>query len=88
MKNGWSFSSMTSTSLPSGERPLKTKPGLLEFLAVGVVEFVAVAVAFVDDERAVKLRRLRADHQLAGLRAQPHRAAFLGDAFSARRAWR
>ena len=62
--------------------------GLLEFVAVGVVEFVAVTVAFVDDERAVKLRRLRAERQLARLRAQPHRAAFLRHSASARPAWR
>ncbi len=34
-----------------------------------------MAVAFVDDECAVKLLRLRAHRQLAGLRAEPHRAA-------------
>ena len=66
----------------------ENKAGLLEFFAVGVVEFVAVAVAFVDDKRAVKLARLRADDQLARLRAEPHRAAFFGHFASARRAWR
>ena len=51
----------------------------LEFFAVGVVEFVAVAVPLVDDKGAVELLGLAAHHELAGLRAQPHGAAFLGD---------
>ena len=39
-----------------------------EPVAVGVVEFVAVTVPFVDDERPVKLRGLAAHHELARLR--------------------
>ena len=35
-----------------------------------------MAMALIDHESAVKTRRFSADHQLAGLRAQPHRAAF------------
>ena len=38
-----------------------------------------MAVALVDDERAVDFRRARAELQLAGLRAEAHRAAFFGD---------
>ena len=44
-----------------------------------VVEFVTVAVAFVDDERAVEMIGRGADHELAGLPAQAHGAAFAGD---------
>ena len=50
---------------------------LLELLPVGVVEFVAMAMPFIDDKGAIKLRRPGANHQLARLRAQAHGAAFL-----------
>src|SRR5262245_12029451 len=40
---------------------------LLERLAVGVVEFVAVAVAFVDNKRAVIMLGARSHGQLARL---------------------
>src|SRR5438552_1862401 len=43
----------------------------LELVAVGVVEFVAVTVPFVDDERAVEFGRQRTHHQLARLCPQP-----------------
>src|ERR1039458_9158558 len=36
--------------LAVGRQAAENKPGLFKFLAVGVVEFVAVAVAFVDHE--------------------------------------
>jgi len=44
--------------------------------AIGVVEFVTVAVALVGHESAVEASGLRTDGQLAGLEAQPHGAAF------------
>ena len=50
-----------------------------KLVAVFVVEFVAMAMAFVDDEGAVNLRRFGADDELAGLRAEAHRAAFFDD---------
>src|SRR5438477_7563568 len=53
--------------------------GLFETLAVGVVEFVTVPMALVNQESAVEVVRQRAHHQLAGLRAEPHCAAFFGD---------
>src|SRR5689334_15535726 len=52
---------------------------LLEQLAIGVVELVPMAMALVDQERAVKMRRQRAHAQLAWLRTKPHGAALLCD---------
>src|SRR5256885_11296668 len=43
--------------------------GFFELVAVGVVEFVAMAVAFVHDESAVKASGFSADDKLARLRA-------------------
>ena len=51
----------------------------LELLAIGVVELVAVAVAFVDLLGAVQLGCLAAGRQFAGLRAEPHGAAHVSD---------
>ena len=65
--------------LAVGRRAAENEAGLLKFLAVVVVELVAMAMAFVDDEGAVKLSCLRADGELARLRAEAHRAALLGD---------
>src|SRR5450432_4211834 len=56
----------------------ENEPGLLEFFAIGVVEFVAVTVTFIDDERTVKQSGPGADRRLAGLCAEPHGTAFLG----------
>jgi hypothetical protein len=47
--------------------------------AVGVVEFVAVTVALVNQEGAIKVCRFCSDRELARLRAKPHRAAFFDD---------
>ena len=44
-----------------------------------VVEFVAVAVALVDDKGAVEAVGQAAQNQLAGLASQAHGAAFVGD---------
>src|ERR1043166_9518870 len=57
----------------------KDKSGLFEGGAIGVIEFVAMTMPFVDEEGAVKVGGARADHQLARLRAEAHGAAFLGD---------
>src|SRR5882762_5106386 len=56
-------------------RAAEDEVGLLEFVAIGVVEFVTMTMPFVDHKRAVKLGGHRTHHQLARLRAQPHRAA-------------
>ena len=88
MKNGCFASSMISTSFPSGVCPLKHEIRLLEPLAIGVVELVTMAVALIDHERPVELRRLRPHDQLARLRPEPHRAALLGHLRLARPAWR
>src|SRR2546425_7679307 len=61
--------------LAVGRRAAENHALALELLAVGIVEFVAMAMALVYNERAVDLLRLRAHHQLARLRAQAHRAA-------------
>src|ERR1035438_5289788 len=55
--------------------------GFLKSGAVGVVEFVAVAVAFVGDKGAIEAAGLGTDGQLAGLETQAHGAAFAGDVF-------
>jgi len=54
--------------------------GFFEFFAVGIVEFVAMAVPFVDDESAVETGRFGADGELAGLGAQSHGAALFRNA--------
>ena len=59
----------------------ENKIGLGKTIAVIVVEFVAMAMAFVHDERAVELRGLGADDQLAGLRAEAHGTTLFGDFF-------
>ena len=63
MKNGWSGSSMISTSRPSGDRPENTSPCSCERLVVVGVDLLAVAVALVDDaarRRAARGARARA----------------------------
>src|ERR1700691_2172782 len=40
---------------------------LRKAIAVGVIEFVTVAVTLIDDKSAVQLRGARADDELAGL---------------------
>src|SRR5450759_2293201 len=40
--------------LAIGRKPAENETSLLEFLAVGVVEFIAMAVALINDERAIK----------------------------------
>src|ERR1039458_455529 len=57
-----------------GRIAAQNESGFLELFAVGVVEFVAVTMPFVNDKRAVKLARLGTDAKLAGLRAEPHSA--------------
>src|ERR1035441_4591403 len=47
-----------------GRIATQNESGFLEFFAVGVVEFVAVTMPFVDDKRAVKLARLGTDDKL------------------------
>ena len=39
-------------------RAAKNKAGLLEWGAIGIIEFVAMPMAFVDDEGAIELRGL------------------------------
>src|SRR5258708_3865876 len=67
--------------LPVGRKAAKDEPGLLESLAVDVVEFVAVAMPLVHEESPIKVTGQRAQHQLARLGTQPHGAAFLGNLF-------
>src|ERR1035437_4342088 len=54
---------------------------LHQLIAVGVVDFVPVTMAFADFIAAVQFSRLRAGDELRSLSAQPHRAAFGLDAF-------
>ena len=65
--------------LAVGRKAAEHETRRLEHLAVGIVEFVAMAMAFVHQERAVEVRRARAHDQLAGLRAKTHGAALLRD---------
>src|ERR1051326_6240983 len=55
--------------------------GLFELVAVGVVELVAVAVPFIDDEGAVEFGGEGAHGELAGVGAQAHGAALAGEFF-------
>ena len=50
--------------------------GLFKTLAVGVVEFVAMPVAFVDEKCAVEMAGQGAHDQLTWLRAEAHGPAF------------
>src|ERR1044071_1448373 len=64
--------------LAVGGKSAKDKVRLFEPLAIGIVEFVTMPVALVDDKGAIKPGGFCADHQLAGLGAQQHSAAFFG----------
>src|SRR4051794_2290747 len=50
------------------------EPGLFEALTIGVVELVAMSMALVNQECAVKMICQGAHHQLTRLRTQPHGA--------------
>src|SRR5687768_15800417 len=50
-----------------------------KLLAELVVELVTVAMSFVDEQAAVGLMSLAARRQFAGVSAQPHGAALVGD---------
>ena len=61
-----------------GGQPGEHQPAVFKPLHIGVVEFIAVAVAFADDiavENAVVSRAL---FEVDVLRAEPHRAAQVG----------
>ena len=73
---------------PVGRLAAEAKIRLLETLAVGIVEFVAMPVALIDHERPIELRRLGPHGQLARLRPEPHRAAFLRHLRLSCPAWR
>src|SRR5882724_4945518 len=66
--------------LPVRRQAAKGEAAFLETFPVGVVEFVTMPMPFIHHERAIKLLRLGAHHELARLRAQAHGAAFLGHA--------
>src|SRR5436190_510446 len=53
--------------LSVGSMPAENPTGLLEPLAIGIVEFVAMTVSLIDHERAVKAGGLRANDQLTRL---------------------
>ena len=59
------------------------EPRALKVVAVGVVEFEAVAVALVHKLLAIRLTRERACAELRGIRAQAHGSALLGHALPA-----
>ena len=63
-----------------GRKAAEAEAGFFKFLAVGIIEFVAMAMAFVDDESAIETGGFGADDKLAGLSAQAHGAAFFSDA--------
>ena len=58
----------------------ESEVGFFEFLAISVIEFVAVAMAFVDNKCAIQAGGFGADDELTWLRAEAHGAAFFGDA--------
>src|SRR5258708_2869899 len=55
-----------------GRVAAETKVGFFELFAVGVVEFVAVPMAFVHDKGAVEAGGFGPNDELAGLSAQAH----------------
>ena len=62
-----------------GRHSRDVQPVRGQHLAVGVIEFVAVAVALVDELLAVYLTAPLALGQLAGVKSEAHRAALFGD---------
>src|SRR5688500_8975614 len=64
-----------------GRRAAEDETGFFVLSAVGVVEFIAVPVALVDQEGAVKVGGFGADGQLARLGPEAHSAAFVNDIF-------
>ena len=52
-----------------GGEAAEGEAGFFKTIAIRIVEFVAVTMAFLDDEGAVNLLRAAAPHALAGLRA-------------------
>ncbi len=64
-----------------GSIAAENKSGLLEKFAVGVIEFVAMAMPFLNHKGAVKMVGDRTHFQLARLRAEPHGAAFFRNFF-------
>ena len=61
--------------LAVGRRAAENKASFLKFFAIRVIEFVAVAMTFLDDKGTVKGCRLRAERELARHRAEAHGAA-------------
>ena len=74
----WNFDNFDEFAI--GRIAAEAEAGFFELVAVGVVEFVAMTVAFVYDESAIKTRGFGPHDKLARLRAEAHRAAFLCDA--------
>ena len=66
--------------LAVGRVAAESKTGFFKFLAVSVVEFVTMAMAFVDDESAIETGGFGAHDELARLSAEAHGTAFFSDA--------
>src|SRR5438045_1008755 len=62
-----------------GSKAAKPKIRFFKLLAIPVVELVTMPMPFVYHKGPVKPRGFCANHQLARLRAEPHRAALFGD---------
>jgi hypothetical protein len=60
-----------------GRHARKLQPGLLQPVAIGDVDLVAMAMALLDAGRAIDRRRARAFGQDRVIGAQPHRAALV-----------
>ena len=73
--------SQISTYMPSGVWPVSFRPCLGQDGLELAIELVAMAMAFADLVGAVGCARKAAFRQLAGIRAQAHRAAQFVDAF-------
>src|SRR6266853_629867 len=74
----WQFDNFDQFAI--GSVAAETEAGFFELFAVGIVEFVTMTVAFVHNESAIETSGFSADDKLAWLRAEAHRAAFLGNA--------
>src|SRR3954468_1575109 len=64
-----------------GRRAAKNEAGFFELRSIGIIEFVAMAMPLVHQERAIEMAGTGAHYQLARLRTKAHSAAFLRNLF-------
>jgi hypothetical protein len=62
-----------------GRHSTQDQPIRGQLLTIGVVEFIAMTMALTDLAHSIHLLRECAFSQLAKIRSEPHRAAFVAD---------